>query len=190
MSDEVTERTFAWSNMFVRPEDDPRVERRTFTEVDTLKEYLHGYRQTLELKCQGLTGEQLALRSVPPSNMSLLGLIRHMADVERFWFRMVLGGEGVRQIFPSEDDGDRDFNGAIGDPALVEEAWRLWREEVANAERFVEEAPSLDVTGKLFKPPGEEISLREVLVHMIEEYARHCGHADLIRERIDGRVGQ
>ncbi|GAB3381528.1 DinB family protein [Micromonospora halotolerans] len=178
---------FAWSNMFVTPEDDPRSEGGFDDELSVLVNYLRDQRLTLELKCAGLDAEQLARRSVPPSPMSLLGLVRHMAEVERGWFRRTMAGEDAPRIWRHEADRDADFHGAVGDPAVVEEAWAAWREEVAYAERFVASALNLDVKGR----HGDgEISLRELLVHMIEEYARHNGHADLLRELIDGRVGQ
>ncbi|MEU1688594.1 DinB family protein [Micromonospora sp. NPDC005707] len=178
---------FAWSNMFVTPEDDPRSEGGFDDELSVLVNYLRDQRLTLELKCAGLDAEQLARRSVPPSPMSLLGLVRHMAEVERGWFRRTMAGEDAPRIWRDQANPDADFNGAVGDPAVIEEAWAAWREEVAYAERFVAEAPNLDVKGR----HGDgEISLRELLVHMIEEYARHNGHADLLRELIDGRVGQ
>jgi hypothetical protein len=85
-------------------------------------------------------------------------------------------------------DHDGDFDGAVADPDVVAQAWQAWREECAFTDAFVADAPDLDVTGEI---PGEgPISLRELLVHMVEEYARHNGHADLLRERIDGRVGE
>ncbi|OEV11986.1 DinB family protein [Streptomyces nanshensis] len=173
--------------MFVHPDDDPRSQGGCEDEPATLTAYLADQRRTLEMKCSGLGPEALARRSVPPSNMSLLGLVRHMAGVEHAWFRRVLAGQDVPRLYRTENDRDRDFDGALPDPEVVSEAWETWRGEVAFAERFVREAPDLDVRGTI---RGEQISLREVLVHMIEEYARHNGHADLLRERIDGRVGQ
>ena len=175
--------------MFLDPADDPR-EGGVIggDERATLVEYLRTQRLTLEIKCSGLDAEQLARRSVEPSTMSLLGLVRHMADVERAWFRRVLAGEDAPRIYSTEEDRDGDFDGAVADDAVVEDAWRRWREEVAFAEAFVNDAPDLGVTGSHVHYGA--ISLREVLVHMIEEYARHNGHADLLRERIDGRVGQ
>jgi Protein of unknown function (DUF664) len=181
-------RTFGWQDMFVRPEDDPRTESSSPAgERDTLTGYLRDYRLTLELKCSGLDAAGMACRSVPPSNLSLLGLVRHLTDVERNWFRRVLAGRDVGWRFRRDDEPDAAFDEAAADPGLVEEAWAAWREEVRFAERFAGEAPDLEVTGTY---RGGVISLREVLVHMIEEYARHMGHADLLRERIDGRVGQ
>ncbi|SCG73783.1 Uncharacterized damage-inducible protein DinB (forms a four-helix bundle) [Micromonospora echinaurantiaca] len=179
---------FAWSNMFVHPDDDPRSEGGFDDERTILVQYLRDQRLTLELKCAGLDAEALARRAVPPSTLSLLGLVRHLAEVERGWFRRVMAGEDAPKIYGSDTDRDLDFNGAAADPDVVAEAWRNWRAEVEYAERLVAEAPDLGVKGR--QRDGREISLRELLVHMIEEYARHNGHADLLRELIDGRVGQ
>jgi hypothetical protein len=111
-----------------------------------------------------------------------------MAEVERGWFRRVMAGQEAPRIFITETDRDGDFDGAVPDPAVVEQAWAAWRSEVAFTDQFVAEAPDLSVTGQDGDHP--EISLRELLVHMVEEYARHNGHADLLRERIDGRLGE
>jgi hypothetical protein len=183
-------RTFGWKDVFLPPEEDPRSYGSPVGERATLIDYLQAYRLTLELKCAGLDADGMACRSVPPSDLSLLGLVRHLADVERNWFRKVLAGEEVPWLFRTDDDRDGAFSGARPDAALVAEAWAGWRGEVVFAEQFVAAAPDLEITVAM---PGEEdgeVTLREVLVHMIEEYARHCGHADLIRERVDGRVGQ
>jgi len=181
-------RTFGWQDMFVPPEEDPRTESASPAgERDTLTGYLRVYRLTLEVKCSGLDAAGMACRSVPPSNLSLLGLVRHLTDVERNWFRRVLAGQDVGWRFRRDDDRDAAFDEAAADPDLVAAAWAAWREEVEFAERFVDDAPDLEVTGTY---RGDIVSLREVLVHMIEEYARHMGHADLLRERVDGRVGQ
>jgi uncharacterized damage-inducible protein DinB len=175
--------------MFLAPEDDPRQNGTSLgDERATLVEFLRGQRLTLELKCSGLDAADLARRSVEPSTMSLLGLVRHMTEVERGWFRRRMARQDAPRIFQSETDPDGDFNGAVADPEVVAQAWQAWRAEVAFAERFVAEAPDLDITGIV--PGSGPISLREVLVHMVEEYARHNGHADLLRERIDGRVGE
>ena len=183
-----TERHFGWSNLFVAPDEDPRSDTTSVGEKATLVDFLKGCRQTLELKCQGLDTERLARRSAPPSNMSLLGLIRHMADVERYWFRRALSGEDAPRRFRTTEDHDADFNGASPVTSIVSEAWDAWHEEVAYAERYVDGCGDLGATVPL-PDEEEEVAVREVLMHMVEEYARHCGHADLLRERIDGRVG-
>jgi uncharacterized damage-inducible protein DinB len=168
-----------------RPEPAPRGDERTL-----LLGFLRWQRETLELKCSGLDAAALARRSVEPSTMSLLGLVRHMADVERGWFRRLMAGQVAPPHFSSDANPDGDFDDAVADPAVVAEAWSLWRDEIAFAERFVTEAPDLDVTGKIDDAWRGPMSLRWVLLHMVEEYARHNGHADLLRERIDGRIGQ
>lgn len=179
----------AYPSMWVDPQDDPRDSGAELPdERSVLTEYLRAYRLTLEMKCAGLDDGQLARRSVPPSTMSLLGLVRHMADVERIWFRHTMAGEDERWVFRTDDDRDVAFDGAVADPAVAGQAWQAWREEVAFAERFMAGNSDLSLCGTT--RTGDTVSLREVLVHMIEEYARHCGHADLLRERIDGRVGQ
>jgi uncharacterized damage-inducible protein DinB len=147
---------------------------------------LRAQRTTLELKCAGLEGE-LAQRSVEPSTLSLLGIVRHLADVERRWFRRVLAGQDGPPRFSTPARPDEDFDGAVADPAAVAEAWEAWHAEVAFAEAFVASAPDLDVEGE--DGWRGRVSLRWVIIHMVEEYARHNGHADLLRERIDGAVG-
>ncbi|MGH3250656.1 MAG: DinB family protein [Trebonia sp.] len=177
------------ADLFIDPVDDPREGGpRLGGERATLTEFLRCQRLTLELKCAGLDAGQLASRSAEPSTMSLLGLIRHMAEVERAWFRTRFAGhdqEGFLYQAPGDPDGD--FNGAVGDPAVVEQAWAAWREEIAFANEFIADH-DFDFVGT--DSQGEPISLRELIVHMIEEYARHNGHADILRERIDGRVGE
>lgn len=175
------------AEMFVAPEHDPRTRLHTTgDERSVLTEILSGQRATLELKCAGL-GTELARRSVAPSTLSLLGLVRHLADVERRWFRRVLAGEEAPPLFTSAERPDDDFDGASTDSGSITAAWGAWRAEVAFAERFTTAAPDLGMTGE--DPWLGEVSLRWVLAHMIEEYARHNGHADLLRERIDGAVG-
>ena len=179
----------AHADMWMDPADDPReTETELGDERSVLVEYVRLYRLTLEMKCADLDAEQLARRSVPPSTMSLLGLIRHMADVERHWFRRVMAGEDAPPLYWTEGEADVDWTGAIADPEVVGRAWEDWRGEVGYAERYVNGSGDLGNRGTM--RDGKTISLREVLVHMIEEYARHCGHADLLRERIDGRIGQ
>jgi len=151
----------------------------------TLTAFLDFQRATLALKCAGLTDDQLRERAVPPSSLSLLGLVRHMAEVERNWFRPVLGGEQMSAIFAPDMDWEASFRDvAIAGAA---EAFGAWQAECEHARALVAAAPSLDATGNR---GGERFSLRWVMVHMIEEYARHNGHADLLRERIDGSTGE
>ena len=178
-------------DMFIQPDEDPRTEAPTTgSELATLTGFLGWHRGTLELKCSGLDAAALARRPVEPSKLSLLGLVRHMADVERGWFRRVMAGQDAPPRFWSREDRDGDFDGARADPAAVDEAWRAWREEIAFADQFIAAAPSLELIGKREDRVRGPMSLRWVLNHMIEEYARHNGHADLLRERIDGAVGQ
>ena len=175
-------------------DDDPRENGPTLgDERIMLVEYLRKVRLTLEMKCSGLDAEALARRSVEPSTMSLLGLVRHLAEMERDSFRNLIAGDNAPRLFCSDTDRDGDFDGAVPDPRAVAEAWDAWRAEVDYAERFVAEAPSLDITADERHGIGSgqgPISLREVMLEMIHEYARHLGHADLLRERIDGRIGQ
>ncbi|MEU8778164.1 DinB family protein [Streptomyces sp. NPDC048606] len=173
--------------MFVDPARDARSDGGFRGERAILAGYLRDQRLTLELKCEGLDAEAMARRSVPPSNLSLLGLVRHLAGVEQKWFRQVMAGEEIARHYRSAEDPEGEFTGALPDPAVIADAWATWRAEIAFAERLVEEAPDLGITGDA---GGEPMELREVLVHMIEEYARHNGHADFLRERVDGRVGQ
>jgi hypothetical protein len=173
-------------------DDDPRENGpRLGDERTRLVEALRCQRLTLEMKCTGLDAEAMARRSVEPSTMSLLGLVRHLAEIERATFRVMMAGQDVPRLFGSGDD---DFDGAVPDPQVVAEAWDAWRAEVDFATRFVAAAPGLGVTGddpeNQHGSGGGPMSLREVLVGMVEDYARHMGHADLLRERIDGRIGQ
>ena len=154
-------------------------------EREMLDAWLDYHRATLAVKCEGLTDDQLRARAVPPSSLSLLGLVRHMGEVERSWFRRVLSGEQAPPRYYSDENPDGDFDDVAD--AGVAEAFGYWRDECAHARERVAAAPSLVVTGT--GRQGERYSLRWIMVHMIEEYARHNGHADLLRERIDGTVG-
>jgi len=156
-----------------------RADERTMLDA-----WLDYHRATLAKKCDGLHEAQLRERAVPPSSLSLLGLVRHMAEVERGWFRRTLAGEDAPPLYYSEDDPDGDFDNL--DTADVAEAFASWQAECANARRAVAAAPTLDVAGER---RGEAVARRGIRIHMMEEYARHNGHADLLRERIDGTVG-
>jgi len=175
--------------MWVDPADDPRDTGTTPRgEKAVLADYLDHFRMTFEMKCEGLDAEELARRSVPPSSMSLLGLVRHLAKVERDWFRLRAAGPDRPRLYWSEADRDEAFSGAVADESVGAEAFADWEREIAFAEAFVEEHPDL---GESYAyRDTDTISLRELLLHMVEEYARHCGHADLLRECVDGRTGQ
>ncbi|MER5308691.1 DinB family protein [Streptomyces sp. NPDC002773] len=151
----------------------------------TLTAMLEFQRDTLALKCAGLTPDQLRERAISPSGLSLLGLVRHAAEVERGWFRNTLGGERSRS--PWTPPGSTDWADFDVDGADADEAFTIWRAECARSRAFVDTADSLDLTGT---HEEETYSLRYVLAHMIEEYARHNGHADLLRERLDGMTGE
>src|SRR5579863_8014151 len=156
-------------------DDDPREHRiRLGDERVTLAEALRCQRLTLELKCSGLDAEAMARRSVEPSTMSLLGLVRHLAEMERATFRVMMAGQDVPRLFCSDTDRDGDFDGAVPDPQVVAGAWEAWRAEADFATQFVASAPSLDVTGddpfNQHGSGGGSMSLREVLAGMIEEY--------------------
>jgi len=155
-------------------------------ERETLTAFLDFQRATLAVKCAGLTADQLRIQAVQPSNLSLLGLVRHMAEVERNWFRPVLAGEPMASIFAPGLDWEASF-GEVAD-ADADQALAAWEAECAYARELVAAAPSLDAAGD--RDGRGTFSLRWVLVHLIEEYARHNGHADLLRERIDGATGQ
>jgi uncharacterized damage-inducible protein DinB len=178
------------SGNWVDPEQDPRsAYADPEGEWATLVGYLRHYRLTLEMKCADLTPAQLATRSVPPSTMSLLGLVRHLARVEHNWFVRVLDGQGhLDRIFWSAEDDDLDFNGAVVTQECVDDAWASWRREVARADAYLDTEHDLAAHAPL--PRGGTAPVRDVLVHLVEEYARHAGHADLLRECIDGRTGQ
>ena len=167
----------------------PEVTRTEPPTVDAeraaLEAWLDYHRQTLLFKCQGLTGEQLVERTVAPSSLSLLGLVRHMAEVERSWFRRRFGGQSeVGDLYCSDEFPDGDFDLAEASGAEADFATFTRECELA---RQTADGRSLDDT--FIHPRGETYDLRWVYLHMIEEYARHNGHADILREQIDGVAG-
>ncbi|MFG2826259.1 DinB family protein [Streptomyces sp. NPDC048434] len=154
-----------------------------------LESWLDFHRATLPLKCEGLDDRRLRLASVAPSSMTLLGLVQHMAEVERNWFQRVFAGQDV----PPVNGAGNEDGFALAPDRGIDEVLALWRAEVARSRELIA-AASLDDTGKLPEQEaalvgGQGVSLRWILVHMIEEYARHNGHADLLRESIDGVTG-
>jgi len=157
-------------------------------EREMLTGWLEHHRGILIWKCEDLTAEQLRRRAVPPSTLSLLGLVRHMAEVERAWFRQVFLGEDVPDLYVTSADEDADFNDV--DQADPAEAFNAFEQECAASRQVVAQAPSLDVLSQqASERTGQPWSLRWIVTHMIEEYARHNGHADLLRERLDGTTG-
>jgi hypothetical protein len=153
-----------------------------------LEGFLDFHRDTLALKCEGLTDAQLREATVPPSELTLLGLVRHLAEVERGWFRKVLAGEAAEPLYYSDEDRDGEFHRL--DEAATAEAFDTWRAEVAHARKLAAGHSLDDIGSRMRRGEREEYSLRWIYIHMIEEYARHNGHADLIRERIDGATGE
>ena len=164
------------------PQPDPALNA---DERTTLTGFLEDQRKVLAWKCQGLDEAQLKKASVPPSNLSLLGLVRHIAEVERAWFRRRLSSEDIERIWCTEADPDADFERVA--EADVAQAFSVWEEECRISRSILKGLPSLEVT---FSTPHDPvISARCMVNHMIEEYSRHNGHADLIRERLDGTTG-
>ncbi|WP_415951859.1 DinB family protein [Streptomyces sp. KLOTTS4A1] len=154
-------------------------------ERDTLRAFLDYHRATLAMKCEGLGDEELRQRSMPPSTLSLLGLVRHMAEVERAWFHRVFEDREAPMVWSQEIDFQAAYDASAATRA---EAFGAWAAEVERSRRIEKEAESLDTTG--VQPRWEkEVSLRMVMVHVLLEYARHNGHADFLREGVDGTVG-
>jgi hypothetical protein len=176
---------------------DPERVRPPFRDGEraAVEAWLEFHRATLLRKCAGLTAEQLGRRSVPPSALSLRGLVRHMTEVETGWFRQVLGGQSVEWVYCSEDDPDGDFDGVGRDPdepdtaAAVTREFAAYTAAVGAARALAAAHDSLDDVGA-GERHGQLVSLRWIYLHMIEEYARHNGHADLLRETIDGATGE
>ncbi|MER6622960.1 MULTISPECIES: DinB family protein [unclassified Streptomyces] len=167
-----------------RPVPPAHADERTMLEA-----WLDFHRATLVLKCSGLKDDQLRFPAASPSSMTLLGLVQHMAEVERNWFQRVFAGLTVSPVF-----GEGNLDGfALQLERGLDEAMAAWQGEVARGRELIAEA-SLDDSGQLSEQEAghvgdQGVSLRWILVHMIEEYARHNGHADLIREQVDGVTG-
>ncbi len=159
---------------------------RTGDERTMLSAFLDFHRLTLRRKCAGLTAEQLAARTAEPSPLSLVGLVRHMAEVERGWFRRGLAGAPAGPIYCTSDKPDADFEDA--DLTTAELDLAVYQREV----ELAREAAAGHALDEAFhqRTYDVDLSLRWVYLHMIREYARHNGHADLLRERIDGTTGQ
>src|SRR5260221_2304143 len=152
------------------------------SELATLRDYLRNYRLTLQMKCEGLDPEKLARPSGPPSSKSLLGLLRHLAEGERAWRNWILPGDPAPKLYGARD---ADFDGAVAEQALVEDAFADLAREQAATDAVLAEYPDLGA-----RVGQRGIAVRELWVHRIEEDARHCGHADLLRECGHARGGQ
>jgi uncharacterized damage-inducible protein DinB len=150
-----------------------------------LRTFLDYHRATLAMKCDGLTDEELRCQSMPPSALSLLGLVRHMTEVERNWFRRVINGEDIPLVWSEKGDFQVAYDASTATRA---EAFGAWQTEIEHSRRIEEAAESLDLV-RHNERWDEDLSLRLVMLHLIHEYARHNGHADLLREGIDGTVG-
>ena len=172
--------------MTERPEPPPQPDERV-----ALETFLDYFRATLRWKAEGLTDEQARTASVEPSVMSIAGLLRHMAEVERHWFQMYLRGDEEDRLFWGGDDPDADFH--VPATVTLGETVALFEREVAVSREIAAEfgLDDLAALNDLDRELGADWrpNLRWIMVHMIEEYARHCGHADLIRERLDGATG-
>jgi uncharacterized damage-inducible protein DinB len=158
-------------------------------ELATLRLWLTDFREAVERKTADLDAEQLARRAVPPSTLSLLGLVRHLAQMEHHWFRRVLQRADEAQLFVVDGDWESQFDGAVDDPRVVEEAFATWRGTTAESDEFLERLEDADLDA-VVDPDDRIASVRDVMLQVIQEYARHCGHMDLLRESIDGRTGE
>jgi hypothetical protein len=165
---------------------------QTADELTTLVAFLDWMRATLRLKAGDLDAEQLQ-RRLEPSTMTLGGLVTHLAWVENWWFTEIFLGRPPPEPWASLPwKADRDAEWTVAASMAPADIWTLFDAEVASARRVLAESGGLDAVaaGHRRRKPGEPLSMRWIMVHMIEEYARHLGHADLIRESIDGSVGQ
>jgi uncharacterized damage-inducible protein DinB len=160
----------------------PQADERTM-----LEGWLDCHRATLARKCAGLSDEQLRTATVQPSELTLMGLVRHMAEVERIWFRKVLTDDSPGPIYFTDEDPDGEFH--LTDTDTWDEAYGTWQAEIAVARRNAAGLGLDDISKGATRHTPQPPSLRWIYTHMIEEYARHNGHADLLRERIDGATG-
>lgn len=174
------------ADMFLDTSADPREDGTSLgDERATLVEFLRCQRLTLQVKCEGLDAAQMASRSVEPSTMSLLGLVRHMAEVERTWFRKVINSEDIPLVWSPDNDYQVAYDASQSSRS---EAFAAWQAEVERSRAIEAAADSLDLT--VHAPRwGEDVSLRLVMLHVLLEYGRHNGHADFLREGIDGVTG-
>ncbi|HEX5089156.1 MAG TPA: DinB family protein [Nocardioides sp.] len=158
-------------------------------ELDSIRRWLADLRASVERKSDGLSPEQLAARSVPPSSLSVLGLVRHLAQMEHFWFVKTLSRSDEPQLYVEDGDWDAQFRGAVADQAVVDDAFATWRSVQARADEVLDHLDASDLNF-VWDPEDRIGSVRDVLLQVVYEYSRHCGHLDLLREAIDGRTGE
>jgi uncharacterized protein DUF664 len=175
------------SGVLAADPDIPRTDPDLQTgEVAALGQYLDFHRATLEMKCAGLTEDELKRRAVPTSNLTLLGLVRHLTEVEYGWFGEWLDGQPERNLYFTSDDPNGDFDNLDSRP--VPEVWAAYHDQLAESRRIL--GTFADAAEMARGGAGRPRNVRWVALHMIEEYARHNGHADLLREAIDGVTGE
>ena len=158
-------------------------------ELGALRRWLVGLREAVERKADGLTTEQLAARSVPPSSLSVLGLVRHLAQMEHYWFVLTLARSEEPRLYVDGGDWDAQFRDAVADDEVVAEAFATWRATCARADAVMDGLEPADLDF-VWDPDDRIGSVRDALIQVVYEYARHCGHLDLLREAIDGRTGE
>jgi hypothetical protein len=158
-------------------------------ELGAVRRWIDDLRAAVERKADGLSAEQLATRSVPPSSLSVLGLVRHLAQMEHYWFVVTLSRAEEPQLYVEDGDWDAQFRDAIADPAVVDEAFATWRSVRARADEVMDRLDAADLDF-VWDPDDRIGSVRDALLQVVYEYARHAGHLDLLREAVDGRTGE
>ena len=159
------------------------------TELENLRRWIDELRSAVERKAEGLSAAQLAARPVPPSDLSVLGLVRHLAQMEHYWFVLTLSRADEPRLYQPGGDWEAQFRDAVADEAVVTEAFETWRAQCARSDAVLDGLPpeALDFA---WDPDDRVGSVRDALIQVLYEYARHCGHLDLLRETIDGRTGE
>jgi len=159
------------------------------TELEALRRWIEDLRAAVERKTDGLTAEQLASRSVPPSQLSLLGLVRHLAQMEHYWFVRTLSRADEPQLYVPDGDWDAQFRDAAPEESVVEEAFATWRAQCARSDAVLDGLPP-EALDFVWDPDDRIGSVRDALLQVVYEYSRHAGHLDLLREAIDGATGE
>ena len=161
----------------------------TLGELGALRRWLVDLRGAVERKAEGLSAEQLATRSVPPSALSVLGLVRHLAQMEHYWFVLTLSRADEPQLYVPDGDWEAQFRDAVADEAVVADAFENWRATRARADAVMDKLEPADLEF-VWNPDDRIGSVRDALVQVLYEYSRHLGHLDLLREAIDGQTGE